>query len=114
MLYSEGVVAGRISVERFVAVTAANPAKLFGLYPRKGTISVGSDADLVLWDADETRAIRDEDMFSGAGFSIYSGWEVTGWPTMTIRRGEVVFDNGEILAQPGSGQLLRRSRWSGF
>ena len=114
MLYSEGVVTGRISVERFVAVTATNPAKLFGLYPRKGAISVGSDADLVLWDASETRTIRDEDMFSGAGFSIYSGWQVTGWPTMTIRRGEVVFENGEISAQPGSGRLLRRSRWSGF
>lgn len=114
MLYSEGVVSGRISVERFVAVTATNPAKLFGLYPRKGAISVGSDADLVLWDASETRAIRDEDMFSGAGFSIYSGWQVTGWPTMTIRRGEVVFENGEIHAQPGSGRLLRRSHWSGF
>ena len=114
MLYSEGVVAGRISVERFVAVTSTNPAKLFGLYPRKGAVSVGSDADLVLWDPDETRTIRDEDMFSGAGFSIYSGWEVTGWPTMTIRRGEVVFEDGEIRAEPGSGQLLRRSRWSGF
>ena len=114
MLYSEGVVAGRISAERFVAVTATNPAKLFGLYPRKGAVSVGSDADLVLWDPNETRAIRDEDMFSGAGFSVYSGWEVTGWPTMTIRRGEVVFEDGEIQAEPGSGQLLRRSRWSGF
>ena len=114
MLYSEGVVAGRISAERFVAVTATNPAKLFGLYPRKGAIAVGSDADLVLWDAEETRTIRDEDMFSGAGFSIYSGWEVTGWPTMTIRRGEVVFENGEIRAEAGSGRLLRASRWSGF
>ena len=114
MLYSEGVVAGRISAERFVAVTATNPAKLFGLYPRKGAVSVGSDADLVLWDPNETRAIRDEDMFSGAGFSVYAGWEVTGWPTMTIRRGEVVFEDGAIRAEAGSGQLLRRSRWSGF
>lgn len=109
MLYSEGVVTGRISAERFVAVTATNPARLFGLYPRKGSISVGSDADIVLWDAGRTRTIRDEDMFSGAGFSIYSGWEVTGWPTMTIRRGEVVFEDGEIRAEDGSGQLLRRS-----
>ncbi|MEE2896927.1 MAG: amidohydrolase family protein, partial [Gemmatimonadota bacterium] len=83
--------------------------RLFGLYPRKGSISVGSDADIVLWDAGRTRTIRDEDMFSGAGFSIYSGWEVTGWPTMTIRRGEVVFADGEIRAEDGSGQLLRRS-----
>ncbi|MCY3700970.1 MAG: dihydropyrimidinase [Gemmatimonadetes bacterium] len=111
MLYSEGVVQGRISEERFVAVTSTNAAKLFGLYPRKGTIAVGSDADIVLWDPDETRTIRDEDMFSGAGFSVYAGWEVTGWPVMTLRRGEVVYENGEILAGPGSGELLRRGRW---
>ena len=111
MLYSEGVVQGRISEERFVAVTSTNAAKLFGLYPRKGTIAVGSDADIVLWDPDETRTIRDEDMFSGAGFSVYSGWEVTGWPVMTLRRGEVVYENGEILAGPGSGELLGRGRW---
>ncbi len=111
MLYSEGVVQGRISEERFVAVTSTNAAKLFGLYPRKGTIAVGSDADIVLWDPDETRTIRDEDMFSGAGFSVYSGWDVTGWPVMTLRRGEVVYENGEILAGPGSGELLRRGRW---
>jgi dihydropyrimidinase len=108
------VVRGRLTAERFVAVTATNPARLFGLYPAKGVIAVGSDADIVLWDADETRTIRDEDMLSGAGFSVYSGWSVTGWPTMTIRRGEVVFENGRIVAAPGSGRLLRRSRWQGF
>ncbi|WP_310790080.1 amidohydrolase family protein [Candidatus Palauibacter polyketidifaciens] len=111
MLYSEGVVRGRISEERFVAVTSTNAARLFGLYPRKGTIAVGSDADIVLWDPNETRTIRDEDMFSGAGFSVYSGWEVTGWPVMTLRRGEVVYENGEVLAGAGSGELLRRGRW---
>ncbi len=111
MLWSEGVVQGRISEERFVAVTSTNAAKLFGLYPRKGTVAVGSDADIVLWDPDETRTIRDEDMFSGTGFSVYSGWEVTGWPVMTLRRGEVVYVNGEILAGAGSGELLRRGRW---
>ena len=111
MLWSEGVVQGRISEERFVAVTSTNAAKLFGLYPRKGTVAVGSDADLVLWDPDETRTIRDEDMFSGAGFSVYSGWEVTGWPVMTLRRGEVVYEDGEILAEAGSGELLRRGGW---
>ena len=111
MLFSEGVIGERISVERFVAVTASNPAKLFGLYPQKGTIAVGSDADIVLWDPDETRTVRDEDMFSATGYSVYSGQEVTGWPTMTIRRGEVVFENGEILAEAGSGRLLARGRW---
>ena len=111
MLFSDGVVTGRISAERFVAVTATNPARLFGLYPRKGTIAVGSDADIVLWDPDEVRTVRDEDMFSNRGYSIYAGREVTGWPVVTIRRGEIVYQNGEVRAAAGSGQLLRRSRW---
>lgn len=114
MLFSEGVVRGRLTPERFVAVTATNPARLFGLHPRKGTVSVGADADLVVWDPDLTRTITDEEMLSGAGFSVYSGWEVTGWPTVTIRRGEVVYENGRVAAEPGSGMLLRRERWKGF
>jgi dihydropyrimidinase len=111
MLWWEGVRKGRITEQRFVAVTATNPAKLFGLYPRKGTIAVGSDGDLVLWDPNETRTVRDQDMFSGTGYSVYAGWEVTGWPTMTIRRGEVVYEKGRITAKAGSGTLLHRGRW---
>ena len=111
LLFSDGVLAGRISVERFVEVTATNPAKLFGIFPEKGTIAVGSDADLVLWDPEETRTVRDQDMLSATGFSIYAGWEVTGWPVVTLRRGEVVFEGGEITGQAGTGRLLERSRW---
>ena len=113
MLYSEGVRDGRITLERFVEVTAANPAKLFGLYPRKGTIAVGSDADLVLWNPHETRTIRDEDMLSGSGYSVHAGRVVTGWPTLTMRRGEVVYRDGEVLGAPGSGELARRDPWRG-
>ena len=111
MLYSDGVNDGRISLERFVEVTSSNPARLFGLYPRKGTIAVGSDADLVLWDANETRTIRNEDMFSGSGYSIHAGREVTGWPQLTIRRGEIVYRDGEVLGTAGSGELVRREPW---
>ena len=111
MLYSDGVGTGRITVERFVALTATNPAKLFGLYPAKGTIAVGSDADLVLWDPDETRTIRDEDALSNTGFSIHAGREVTGWPLVTIRRGEVVYENGRVTGAAGSGRLAPRRRW---
>ena len=111
MLYSEGVRTKRITLERFVAVTATNPAKLFGLYPRKGTVAVGSDADLALWDPNETRTIRDEDMLSRSGFSVYAGWEVTGWPRITIRRGEVVYEDGKVTGKAGSGQLVPRQRW---
>ena len=111
MLFSDGVQSGRIPLERFVEVSSTNPAKLFGLYPRKGIIAVGSDADLVLWNPDETRTIRDEDMFSGSGYSVHAGRVITGWPTLTMRRGEIVYRDGEVQGETGSGQLLRRSRW---
>ena len=88
--------AGRITVEQFVAVTATNPAKLFGLYPRKGTIAVGSDADLVVWDDTETRTIDGAAMYSRADYSPYDGFEVSGWPKWTLSRGEVVL--AEVMA----------------
>ncbi len=106
MLFSEGVLKERITLEQFVAVTATNAAKLFGMYPRKGTIQVGSDADIVIWDPAMKKTIRDEDQFSNVGYSTYAGWEVTGFPRTTIRRGEVVYDNGRVLAQPGSGKFI--------
>jgi dihydropyrimidinase len=111
LMYSEGVRKGRITVEQMVAVSSTNPAKLFGLYPRKGTIAVGSDADVVVWDPSLKRTIRNEDQLANAKFSIFSGWEVTGWPVITIRRGEVVYQDGKILATAGSGQLAPRQRW---
>jgi dihydropyrimidinase len=114
MLYDEGVRTGRITLERLVEVTATNVAKLFGLYPRKGTIVAGADADLVLWNLSETRTIRSADMLSRAGHSIYDGREVTGWPTLTVRRGEVVYENGRIAGSPGSGQVIPRERTRGM
>jgi dihydropyrimidinase len=108
MLYSEGVDRDRLTIERFVAVTSTNAAKLFGLYPRKGTVAVGSDADLVVWDPRARRTVVEEDMFSRSGFSIYEDWDVTGWPVVTIRRGEVVYRDGEIVAAAGSGVFLER------
>lgn len=111
LLFSEGVRKGRITVERMVALTATNPAKLFGLYPRKGIIATGSDADVVIWDPDLTKKIRDEDILSNGHFSIFNGWELTGWPITTIRRGEVVYHNGKVLAQAGTGQLAPRTPW---
>jgi dihydropyrimidinase len=111
MFYSEGVKSRRIDLKRFVAASSTNAAKLFGLYPRKGTIAVGSDADVVLWDPNARRPIRDEDILSGTRFSVYAGRDVTGWPTMTIRRGEIVYADGKVTGRAGSGQLLRRARW---
>jgi dihydropyrimidinase len=113
MLVSESVRRG-LPLERVVAVTATNPARLFGLYPRKGTIEVGSDADLVLWDLERRRVMRAEDMRSRADYSVYEGTEVTGWPVMTIRRGQVVFEDGQLRAEPGSGLVLARGATQGI
>ena len=111
MLYSEGVRTNRITLEQFVAVTATNPAKIFGMYPRKGTIEVGSDADIVIWDPNLTRTVREEDKLSNAKWSLYAGWEVTGWPLTTIRRGEIVYQDGQVIGQPGTGEVVPQARW---
>jgi dihydropyrimidinase len=108
VLYSEGVRAKKITLERFVAVTSTNAAKLFGFYPRKGAVAAGSHADLALWDPSETRRVRKEGLFSRAAFSLYEGREVTGWPKMTIRRGEVAYEEGRITVAAGSGRPLLR------
>jgi len=109
LLYSEGVRTGRLSLERFVALTATNAAKLMGLYPRKGTIAVGSDADLVIFDPARTRTIDAAMLKSRVDYSVYEGWEVTGWPVMTLSRGEVVFADDVVTGRPGRGLLLERA-----
>ena len=108
MLYSEGVAAGRLSLDRFVEVTAANAARIFGLYPRKGAVAVGSDADIALWDPGHRRTVDGAGMESLAGYSVYDGWRVQGWPRLVVRRGEIVLADGEVTARPGDGQWLRR------
>ncbi|HEY7376376.1 MAG TPA: amidohydrolase family protein [Polyangia bacterium] len=110
LLYTEGVATGRLTLERFVALTSTNAAKLFGMYPRKGTIAVGSDADITVWETatGERRPIRDADLFSRARHSVYAGRELSAWPRATIRRGELAFENGKVLAQPGSGRAIER------
>ncbi|MFH1572915.1 MAG: amidohydrolase family protein, partial [Acidobacteriota bacterium] len=109
VLYSEGVSKGRISLQRFVALIASRAARLLGLYPRKGAIAVGSDADLALWDLGAVRKLTADVLHSRAGFSLHEGWEIRGWPVMTIRRGEVVCEQGRIRAAPGTGRVLTRA-----
>lgn len=110
MLFSEGVNKGRISLHRFVEVTSTNAARLFGLFPQKGTIAVASDADITIWDPTATRAVDSGAMETQADYSPYDGWEVTGWPVVTISRGEIVHENGRVVGRPGRGQLVRRGR----
>jgi dihydropyrimidinase len=101
----------KLTLEQMVALTSTNPAKIFGLYPKKGTIAVGSDGDIAIWDPNVTRKVTNEEQFSNAKFSIFAGWEITGWPIVTIRRGQVVYENGKITAEPGSGHLAPRVHW---
>jgi len=107
MLYSEGVRSGRLSVQRLVEVTSTNAARLFGLYPRKGSLSVGSDADLVIFDPELVRVVSGAMLKSNVDYSVYEGRRVAGWPAMTIRRGEVVFRDDQVVGRPGGGRVLR-------
>jgi dihydropyrimidinase len=111
MLYAEGVRTGRIPMTTFVAVTATNPAKLFGLWPRKGCLAVGSDADLVAIDPGRLFRVTAAAMHSRSDFDPYEGYEAHGWPALTISRGEVVVRDGQALAKPGRGLLARRGRY---
>ncbi len=108
ILFSEGVAAGRISASTFVQLTATNPAKLFGLYPAKGTIVPGGDADLVLWDPARQTTITNARLQHIIDYTPYEGLEVTGWPVATVRRGVVVMRDGVVDAPPGSGRFLAR------
>jgi dihydropyrimidinase len=108
MLYSEGVAAGRLSLDRFVELTSTNAARIFGLYPRKGAIAVGSDADIALWDPGHRRTIDGARMESLSGYSVYDGWRVQGWPLLVLRRGQIVLADGEITTRPGDGKWIRR------
>ncbi|MFC7658303.1 amidohydrolase family protein [Pseudonocardia benzenivorans] len=106
LLYGRGVAAGRMTLEQFVAITSANAAKLFGLWPRKGRIAPGADADLVLIDPDRTTTLADEPLQSD--YDPFVGIEVRGWPSVTVSRGDVVYRDGTITSTPGRGRWLHR------
>jgi dihydropyrimidinase len=107
LLYSQGVLQGRLSLNRFVELTATNPAKAYGLHPRKGTIAIGSDADLVIWDEREV-VLRNTALHHDVDYTPYEGRRLRAWPGMTLSRGEVVWDGREFLGRRGHGQFLRR------
>ncbi|WP_375459211.1 dihydropyrimidinase [uncultured Enterovirga sp.] len=108
ILFSEGVSAGRISLNRFVELTATNHAKLYGLYPRKGSIGIGFDADLTIWDPNRRETIRQADLHHGPDYTPWEGFEVTGWPVTTIAGGRVVFDRGRFVDDAPRGRVLER------
>ncbi|MFW2543661.1 dihydropyrimidinase [Primorskyibacter sp. 2E107] len=108
ILFSEGVSKGRITLERFVALTSTNPAKLYGMYPQKGTLAIGADADITLWDANRRAPIRQADLHHGPDYTPYEGMEITGWPVRTILGGKTVFADGAMTAEAPQGRYLSR------
>jgi dihydropyrimidinase len=108
VLYSEGVRKGRISQERFVEVTSRAAAKTFGLYPERGVLRENAIADVVILDPELERIARAEDDPSRSDYTPFEGWPVTGWPVTTIRRGEIVYENGRVVGKPGSGRPAKR------
>lgn len=86
----------RLTLERFVELTASTPAKLFGVYPRKGAIALHSDADLVIWETGSTKKVQGSQMFFRAAHTVYEGLELAAWPKVVLRRGQVVFEDGAL------------------
>jgi dihydropyrimidinase len=108
LLYTYGVQAGRLSIQRLVELMSTNPAKIFGLFPQKGTIAVGSDADLAIYDPQTRATVQSKHLHSRTDHSLYDGMEVAGHVAWTILRGSVVAQNGQPATQAPSGQVLTR------
>jgi dihydropyrimidinase len=111
MLHEFGVRTGRISLNRFVELTSTNVAKLFGLYPRKGTIAVGSDADIVVWDPEKPLTISAQSHHTNVNYNLFEGTKVTGAPQAVLVRGQVIVENDELVGKPGDGQFVKRARF---
>ena len=112
LIYSGGVASGRFSVNRFVELVSTTPAKLFGLYPRKGTIAVGSDADIVIFDPDRKHTISAKTHHMRVDYSMFEGIEITGMPQTVLSRGKVVMDNDKFLGRAGAGEFVKRATYS--
>ena len=108
LLFSEGVRKGRLSLNQFVALTSTNAAKIYGLHPRKGTIAIGSDADIAIWDPNWERVISTAILHDNMDYTPYDGMEITGWPRTVINQGRVVVYNETLQVERGSGSFLER------
>lgn len=106
--YSEGVVGRGMSLERFVDITSANPARIFGCYPQKGAIAAGSDADIAIIDPTVHKKLTLDDLHLD-DYSVWEGWEIQGWPVTTVLRGKVMVEDGKLAGGPADGKLLTRS-----
>ena len=108
VLWHHGVRTGKLTPSEFVAVTSTNTARIFNIYPQKGSLSVGADADIVIWDPEGSRLISAETHHQNIDFNIYEGMEVTGIPSITISRGRIVWENGELKTERGTGKYINR------
>ncbi len=113
LLFSEGVNKNRISLNKYVEVACTNPAKIFGMFPRKGTIAVGSDADIIIFDPQQKHTISAATHHMNVDYSAYEGWELTGKVKTVLLRGKVAIDNNECLVSRGYGQFIKRNKVSG-
>jgi dihydropyrimidinase len=113
LVYSGGVGKGRFSVNRFVELVSTTPAKIFGLYPRKGTIAVGSDADLVIFDPNREHTISARSHHMRVDYSMFEGIKVKGMPDVVLSRGQVLVDGDQFQGRPGQGGFLKRAVYSG-
>lgn len=110
LMYTYGVLEDRISLQRFVEVTSTNAAKIFGMYPQKGTIAVGSDADLIIFDPNKEIEIKEENLNENVDYTPYEGFKLKGYPVMTLLRGEVIAKNGKFVGQKGVGKFVKRGK----
>ena len=106
--YTKLVATGRISLERFAAITSSNAAKILGMYPQKGAIAVGSDADIVVYDPNLNKKLTLDDLHSDSDYSIWEGFESQGYPVMTILRGKVIVEDGKLSGDTPDGRWLSR------
>ena len=112
LMWDGGVRKGRISMNRFVEITSTAPAKIFGLYPNKGTIAVGADADLLVWDGEKRHVLSDKTLHMRVDYTPYEGREVVGAPTHVLSRGKVVVENGKYVGKKGDGRFVKRSTFN--
>jgi dihydropyrimidinase len=106
LLFSEGVQQGRLSLSEFVRLTATRPAQMYGLYPKKGTIAIGADADIAVWNQDRAVTIRNAELHHNVDYTPYEGMELRGWPETVISKGRVVCRDGKMLGAPGDGTFI--------
>jgi dihydropyrimidinase len=110
LLFSEGVLKKRIDLHRFVELTSTRAAKLYGMFPQKGSVSIGADADLVVWDPEREVTIEWSKLHDRVGYTPYEGRTVTGWPVTVLSRGRVVVSDGELRVEKGSGEFVAREK----